>query len=308
MPQLARDIGAIGGQALVEGVMMRRADHWAGAVRCEDGAIKTTTCEIRDLGVWRRVPLARGAIALVESVAIGMRALMWAAAERATDEEQAPSKAGLAVTAVLAIAFALAVFGVGPAAIAHWMGPRSSLLFNVAEGLVRLGLLFGYLLLLSASAEVRRTFEYHGAEHMTIQALEHGLPLTAANIRRFDRRHPRCGTSFLVVTVITAVVLFSLLGRPGLFWLVVSRIALLPVVAGLSYEAIRFAGNHRHSWYGKVLMVPGNLVQRITTRPPDDAQIEVAVAALAAVLAASPTQTATPAGEAQPAPPAPHPT
>lgn len=282
------DAGAIGGQALVEGVMMRRAECWAAAVRCDDGSVKTTTGPVRDLGVWRKVPLARGAIALIDSVAIGMRALLWAAGERSTDEQEAPTKAGLAVTAIVAVVFALGVFGVGPAAVAHWIGPKSSLGFNLVEGVVRLGLLFAYLLLLSASAEIRRTFEYHGAEHMTIHAFEHGLSLDPEQIRRFDRRHPRCGTSFLVITVIVAILVFSLLGRPAMFWLVVSRIVLLPVVAGLSYEAIRFAGKHRHSWYGKVLMVPGNLVQVVTTRPPDDEQIAVAVAALEAVLAAQP--------------------
>jgi len=292
-------VGAIGGQALVEGVMMRRADHWAAAVRCDDGSVKTTASAVNDLGVWRRVPLVRGAIALVESVALGMRALLWAAAERATDEEEAPTKAGMAISAALAVLFALAVFGVGPAAIAHLVGPKSSLAFNGIEGLVRMALLFGYLLLLSTSAEIRRTFEYHGAEHMAIHALEHGQPLTAENVRKFDRRHPRCGTSFLVVTVITAIVFFTLLGRPSLPWLIASRILLLPVVAGLSYEAIRFAGNHRHSWYGRALMVPGNLVQTITTRPPDDSQIEVAVAALEAVLAVSPLASAP--GRATPA-------
>jgi uncharacterized protein YqhQ len=250
--------------------------------------VKTTAEELKDLGIWRKIPLARGAIALVESMTVGMRALLWAASERATEEEQAPTRVGLALSAVIAIVLSLAVFGVGPAAVAHWVGPKSSVLFNLAEGAVRLALLFGYLLLLSASSEVRRTFEYHGAEHMTIHALEHGLALTPDNIRRFDRRHPRCGTSFLVVTVIVAVVVFTFLGRPSLPWLIVSRIVLLPVVAGLSYEAIRFAGNHRHSWYGKVLMVPGNLVQRITTRPPSDDQIQVAVEALYAVLAVSP--------------------
>lgn len=267
---------------------MRRADHWGAAVRCDDGSIKTTSADVRGLGVWRKAPLVRGAITLVESVAVGMRALLWAADKRSTDETEAPTKAGLAVSAVVAVVFALAIFGVGPAAIAHWIGPKSSIGFNLAEGAVRLVLLFGYLLLLSTSAEIRRTFEYHGAEHMTIHALEHGQPLTPDSIRRFDRRHPRCGTSFLVVTVIVAILVFTLLGRPAIVWLVASRIVLLPVVAGLSYEAIRFAGTHRHSWYGRVLMAPGNVVQRITTRQPDDDQIEVAVAALQAVLADEP--------------------
>jgi uncharacterized protein YqhQ len=287
-PALDPNVGAIGGQALVEGVMMRRADHWAAAVRCDDGSVKTTAAEVNDLGVWRKIPLARGAIALVESVALGMRALLWAASERATEEDEAPTKAGLAISAVLAVLLSVSIFGVGPAAVARWLGPKSSLAFNVIEGLVRMGLLFAYLLLLSTSAEIRRTFAYHGAEHMAIHALEHGQPLTPEHVRQFDRRHPRCGTSFLVVTVLTAIVVFSLLGRPSLLWLVISRIALLPVVAGLSYEAIRFAGNHRHSWYGRALMAPGSLVQTITTRPPDDEQIEVAVAALEAVLAVSP--------------------
>lgn len=282
--RLAKDVGAIGGQALIEGVMMRRPEGWGAAVRRDDGTIATTYHAKPGPTGWRAMPLVRGVVALVDSVSLGMRALLWAANEHTTESEEQLSGGGMALSVVVAVVLALGLFGVLPAVLAHISGAKGSVAFNVLEGGVRLALLFAYLLALSLSREVRRTFAYHGAEHMTIHALEHGEPLTAASIRRFNRRHPRCGTSFLVLTVIVAVIVFTFLGRPGWALLVASRIVLLPVVASLAYEVIRFAGLHRHSWYGSVLMAPGSLVQTITTRVPDDEQIEVAVAAMRAVL------------------------
>ena len=278
------NVGAIGGQALVEGVMMRTGTAWAAAVRRDDGSIGTTRQTLPPLDRWRRIPMARGVIALVESVKLGIGALIWATNERADEPAQQLTKRGAVVSVLVALVGAVTIFGVGPAALAHLSGAHSSIAFNALEGGVRLALLFGYLLLLSRSAEMRRTCAYHGAEHMTIHALEHGQPLDVATIRTFDRRHPRCGTSFLVVTALVTIVVFTFLGRPSWPLLVTSRILGLPVVAGLSYEVIRFAGNHRHSWFGRALSVPGNLVQSITTRDPDDDQIEVAVAAIEVVL------------------------
>jgi uncharacterized protein YqhQ len=283
--RLAQGVGAIGGQALVEGVMMRRTEGWGAAVRRDDGSIVTTYHTKPGPVGWRAWPLVRGVVALVDSVSLGMRALLWAANEHTTEPDEQLSGGGMTVSVLVAVVLALGLFGVLPAVLANISGVKGAIGFNALEGAVRLLLLFAYLLALSLSAEVRRTFAYHGAEHMTIHALEHGEPLTAESIRRFNRRHPRCGTSFLVLTVIVAIVVFTFLGRPGWLLLVTSRIVLLPVVAALSYEVIRFAGLHRHSWYGRVLMAPGSLVQTITTRVPDDEQIEVAVAAMHAVLA-----------------------
>jgi len=158
--------------------------------------------------------------------------------------------------------------------------------FNAVESLVRLGVLVGYMGLLSLSPQVKRTFAYHGAEHMTIHAFEHGSDLTPPAIRRFDRRHPRCGTAFLLVVILVALVVHVLIGEVSGAVLVATRVLGLPVVAALAYEVIRFAGTRRHSTIGRVLMAPGSWLQGITTRPPDDDQIEVAIAALRATLAA----------------------
>jgi len=278
------NVGAIGGQALVEGVMMRTGSAWAAAVRCDDGSITTTVQGLPPLDKWRKVPLARGVLALVESVKLGIGALIWATNERSSDPAEQLSKRGAVLSVLIAGVGALLIFGVGPAAVANLTTQHSSIAFNALEGALRLGLLFGYLLLLRRSPEMRRTFAYHGAEHMTIHALEHGDPLEIASIRKYDRRHPRCGTSFLVITALVAIVAFTFLGRPPWPELILSRIIGIPVVAGISYEVIRFAGKHRHSWFGRVLSVPGNAVQSITTQEPDDSQIEVAIAAIEAVL------------------------
>ncbi|MBI2709881.1 MAG: DUF1385 domain-containing protein [Actinobacteria bacterium] len=281
------DVGPIGGQALIEGVMMRRGTCWGAAVRRLDGSIATTTRVLpARLAPWRRPPLVRGVVALGESVAVGTAALLWAARERGDDDHRPPTRAGLAVSFVVAIVLAVGLFGLAPAAAAKLLGLRRSLSFNAVEGAVRLSLLVAYLGLLSRSREIRRTFAYHGAEHMTIHAFEHRRPLVADEIERFDRRHPRCGTSFLMLVVLTSVAVHALIGTPSWPVLVASRILLLPVVAGIAYEAIRLAGRHQDSWYARVLAAPGTWLQTITTRQPDDDQMEVAVAALHATLAA----------------------
>jgi uncharacterized protein YqhQ len=163
-----------------------------------------------------------------------------------------------------------------------------ALLFSVIEGLIRLAILVGYLALLGRSPQVKRVFAYHGAEHMTIHAFEHRAPLTPESIRQFNRRHPRCGTAFLLVVVLVTIFAHALVGHPSWGVLVASRILGLPIVAGVAYEAIKFAGRHQHQLIGRILMAPGSWLQNITTNEPDDDMIEVAVAALEATLAAEP--------------------
>ncbi len=279
------DPGPIGGQAIVEGVMMRRGQCWGAAVRRPDDTIVTTFHELPPVvDRWRRIPLVRGIVSLGESVGLGAKATTWGARTRVPEDEGGMTRTGVGISLVVAVALAVGVFGLAPALVARAVGPRSSLAFNLVEGALRLALLFGYLLLLSRSPSIRRVFAYHGAEHMTIHAFEHGVDLEPASIRRFDRRHPRCGTSFLLVVVMVAVVTNLFLGRPGWPVLVASRLLLLPVIASLAYELIRFAGRHQTTWVGRVLMAPGYLLQAITTRPPDDDQILVAVAALRATI------------------------
>ncbi len=293
------DPGPIGGQAIVEGVMMRRGRCWGAAVRRPDGTIVTTFHELPvAIDRWRRIPLVRGVVSLAESVGLGTKATTWGARTRVPGDQGGMSGAGIGASLVAAVVLAVGIFGLAPALLAHAVGPENSLGFNLAEGAVRLALLFGYLLLLSRSAQIRRVFAYHGAEHMTIHAFEHGVELEPDRIRTFDRRHPRCGTSFLLVVVLVALVANLFLGRPDWPLLVASRLVLLPFIASIAYELIRYAGRHDTTWLGRGLMAPGLWLQAITTRVPDDDQVEVAVAALEATLGE---------GAADPQPAVPHP-
>lgn len=287
-PQLVDDIGPIGGQALIEGVMMRRAGAWGAAVRRSDGTIGTTGAVIPDDGEGvRRIPFVRGPVALWESVSLGTKAMIWGAKERGTEDGKGYSRGGLALTTVIAAVLAVGILGVLPAVLPKAFGIEGRWLFNAVETAIRLVILVGYMALISLNKEVKRTFSYHGAEHMTIHAFEHGVPLEPAEIRRFDRRHPRCGTAFLLIVVLVSLIAHVIVGEVSWPVLVASRVLGLPIVAGVAYEVIRLAGLRRHSLLGRVLMAPGSWLQTLTTQPPDDDQIEVAVAALHATLAAT---------------------
>ena len=298
-------VGPIGGQALLEGVMMRRGQSWGAAVRCQDGTIATTTRTLpENLDRWRKLPIVRGVMALGETAVLGTKATIWAATERGDESGDGYTRRGLALTVIIAVVGVFGIFGLLPAVVAKLaldvVDVDSAVAFSVIEGVLRLAILVGYLWALSRNAQVKRVFAYHGAEHMTIHAFEHRIPLVASEIRAFDRRHPRCGTAFLLVVVMTTVFVHALIGHPD-SWavLVASRVLALPLVAGVAYEAIRFAGRHQHQLVGKVLMAPGYWLQNITTEDPSDDMIEVAVAALEATIAAEPVA---PAAEAAPAP------
>jgi len=279
-------VGPIGGQAFVEGVMMRRGTAWGAAVRRPDGTIVTTSRRLPEPGVLRRIPLVRGVFALYDTTLLGTRGTMWGAQARGASDGTSFHPVGLVATAVLAFVLVLGVFGLLPAVIVKAVGITNGLAFSVVEGLIRLGILVGYLFLLGRSAQVRRVFGYHGAEHMTIHAFEHRRPLDTASIRTFDRRHPRCGTAFLLVVVLVTVFAHALVGHPTWPVLIASRVLGLPLVAGVAYEAIRFAGRHQHQPLGRALMALGSWLQTITTAEPADEMIEVAVSALEATLAA----------------------
>jgi uncharacterized protein YqhQ len=294
-PQLLDDIGPIGGQALIEGVMMRRAGAWGAAVRRADGTIATTGAALPNDGEGiRRIPLLRGPVALWESVSLGTKAMIWGAKERGTADGRGYSRSGLALTTVLAAVLAVGILGVLPAVLPKAFGIEGRWLFNAVESGIRLTILVGYMALLSLNKEVKRTFSYHGAEHMTIHAFEHGVSLTPEEIRRFDRRHPRCGTAFLLIVVLVSLIAHVLVGEVSWPVLVASRVLGLPIVAGVAYEVIRMAGLRRHSRLGRILMAPGSWLQTLTTQPADDDQIEVAVAALHATIAAEALASSTP--------------
>jgi uncharacterized protein YqhQ len=284
-PTTPPDLGPIGGQALPEGVMMRRADAWGAAVRRLDGTIATTGHRLgTGSSRWRRLPLLRGVVALADTTVLGTRATLWAASERGDEDGNGFHPAGLAAVVAVAVVAVVGVFGLLPAVLVKLLGITNPVAFSAVEGAIRVAILVGYLALLGRSARIRRIFAFHGAEHMTIHAFEHRAPLEPAAIRTFDRRHPRCGTAFLLIVALTSVVVHAAVGHPSWPVLVASRILGLPIVAGVAYEIIRYAGRHQHSAVGRILQAPGSWLQSITTAEPTDDMIEVAVVALRTTL------------------------
>ncbi len=283
----------IGGQAVLEGVMMRSPSSWAVAIRRPDGGIERV---VRDIAspmqrrrLWR-LPLIRGVVALGESLAIGFRALAISAnvASREEDEhgeiQTEISRTTIVVSFVISIGFALALFKVGPALLTDWIGVGGTGKFVVVEGLIRVGILVAYVALMGLLPDLRRVFQYHAAEHKAINALEAGEELTPETVQRYSLIHPRCGTAFLLWVMVIGVFVFAIVGRPHWYWLVASRILLLPVIAGIAYELIRFAGRHPASRPLRILLAPGLWLQRLTTRQPTLDQIEVSIRALQEVL------------------------
>ena len=276
-----------GGQAVIEGVMIRGQRAMAIAVRRPDGSILHTTRRLGSLytGALRRIPLLRGVIVLWETLALGMRALSWSAAV-AADEVDSRGQAqplGLLQWGAMAVSMLAGVglFFLVPVLGTAWLAPYlPSTVIVLLEGIIRLGLLVGYMWAIGRNEEIGRVFQYHGAEHMTIHAYEQGRELTVPAIRRFPKEHPRCGTSFLLTVGVVAVFVFALLGDPPLWWRLTSRIVLVPAIASLAYEAIRFAGFHHDRPIVRWLFAGNIALQWLTTRVPDDEQIQVAIASL----------------------------
>ncbi|MFH2071964.1 MAG: DUF1385 domain-containing protein [Actinomycetota bacterium] len=287
---MSRPPGAsVGGQAVIEGVMMRAPNRWAVAARRPDGVIEAVSHPLPRLSArsrWARVPFVRGVLVLVESLSLGMRALTWSARKAGQEEDGEEIRSRDIVGAmVIALVFFVAVFMVLPLLAAkgaeRLFGVDSAVLFNVVDGLVRVGLFIGYIWAIGRSSEIARVFEYHGAEHKTIHAYEAGKPLQIDQIQPYSPRHPRCGTNFLLIVILIALIVFTAIGRPAWPWLIASRILLIPVIAGFSYELLKAAAET--SWL-RVMSQPGIWLQRLTTREPDAGQVEVAIASLLAAL------------------------
>jgi uncharacterized protein YqhQ len=284
---------AIGGQAVLEGVMMRGPRNWAVAVRKPDGGIAQVSRSIDPLMArhWTlRLPLVRGVIALGESLAIGFRALSvsatYAAQEEAEGDDE-PAEIGrwaLFFSFAIAIGFAVMLFKVSPALLTDLLPISSGGWFVIVEGLIRVTIFVAYLSILSFIPSLRRVFQYHAAEHKAINAYEAGEELTPEVTQRYSLIHPRCGTAFLLWVMVIGVFVFALFGRPAWYWLIVSRIALLPVIAGIAYELIRFAGKHAQNRFLMTVLAPGLWLQRLTTREPTLDQLEVSIRALREVL------------------------
>jgi uncharacterized protein YqhQ len=278
-----------GGQAVVEGVMMRGQDHWAVAVREPGGDVYVESHDVDSLAsrqpVWR-LPFFRGILVLGQSLRIGVRALM-IASNHATDDDEQLSSTQVGVALTIALVAFVAIFVLGPTTLFVWLQDRLDLhgvLVNVAEGVFRVALFVGYLWVLGRTKDIHRVFEYHGAEHKTIAAYEHDDELRPERIDRYPKEHVRCGTNFLIIVMIVTVFVFSLFGTPGLVWRLGSRVVAIPVIAGLAYEALRLGAKYPDSLAMRAMMRPGIWLQKITTQEPDAGQIEVAVASFSEVL------------------------
>ena len=278
-----------GGQAVIEGVMMRGADHWALAVREPTGTIHVESHAIDSVAnrhpIWRK-PFLRGIVVLGQSLAIGVRALTIASNHALEEDEQLSRRQVGVALAVAMIAF-VAIFVLGPTTLFAWAEDRvdaNGVLVNIAEGVFRVLLFVGYLWLIGRTKDIHRVFEYHGAEHKTIAAYEHDDPLTPAMIDRYPKEHVRCGTNFLIIVMIITIFVFTFFGTPGIVWRLLSRVIAIPVIAGLAYEALRLGARFPDSLVMRALMAPGIWLQRITTQEPDASQIDVAVASFREVL------------------------
>lgn len=275
----------IGGQAVLEGVMMRSPHYTSTAVRLPSGELAAFTERFDSLLVrhpWLRAPVLRGTIVLYEALTLGIRSLFLSAnAALGDDAHLGPRQTGLSVAVGLGLAVLL--FFVLPTVLVRFIDASlpSVYALNVAEGAIRLTILVGYIALVGRLRDVGRVFAYHGAEHKAVNAYEARLPLRTGAVRGQSRFHPRCGTSFLLIVMIVAIIVFSFLGRPPLPLRIVTRVALIPLVAGISYEIIRAGARLR--WF-RPLVVPGMWLQRLTTREPDDEQVDVAIRALREVL------------------------
>jgi uncharacterized protein YqhQ len=282
-----------GGQAVIEGVMMRSPRYFAVACRHPNGDI---VVKLEDLAhswlarlKWLNRPFLRGTLALLDAMALGIRALRFSAdvqLEEQTQTVQQKRINDLAIgsTMVVGLLIGLGLFVALPTTLTQLLPWKNPVLLNMLDGILRIALFLGYVVAVGNLKEIRRVFQYHGAEHKAINTLEAGLPLTMENAKQQSRIHPRCGTSFVMVVLILAIFVFSLTGRPPIWLRIPLHIALLPMVAGVAYEVIKFAGRYKQSRLTRWLLAPGLWSQHITTREPEEAQIEVALRALQAVV------------------------
>ncbi len=273
-----------GGQAVIDGVMMRGRKAMVTAVRRPDGGLAMDIQTLSHIytGWMRRTPLLRGIIVLIEALVLGIKALLYSA--NVALEEEGEKLSGWSAWAMVAASFVLAIalFFVAPLFLTRLLDPyiQSSLLFHLVEGLIRVAIFILYLRVVALLPSIRQTFAYHGAEHKAVNAHEHGVPLELEATRAYDTAHRRCGTSFLFAVLIIAIVVFAIIGRPSLPLMLLSRIVLIPVIAALGYEVIYFGARHAGNRIVRALSAPGLWLQALTTRPPDDGQIEVALSAL----------------------------
>lgn len=295
---------SIGGQAVMEGIMMKGVERTAVAIRLPDGRIHIKTSPNKHMGKWAKIPVIRGVAAFVSSLEQGTETLMYSANvldDNTTEGEEYKEsrfeswvngkfgekkawKIMVITSVVIALVLSIGIFILLPTAAVNLLGRFTSnyVILNLSEGILRLAMFIGYIAVISKMSDIKTVFQYHGAEHKTIHCFENGLELTPENAQKFYTLHPRCGTSFLMFVMVISLVLFSLLGWPNLLERMLSRLLLIPVVAGVSYELLKWAGKS-DNWLIRVLSLPGIYLQKLTTKDPSDSQLEVAIAAIKAV-------------------------
>jgi uncharacterized protein YqhQ len=282
-----------GGQAVMEGVMMRGARTMAVAVRKPNGEITTDLRPLPSLytGWARHTPIIRGIIVLIESLVLGMQTLMFSAniameglGEPGEKEEE--GGAWMWVIVLIGVGIAIALFFLAPLFITRLFGIGNSIVFNIVDGVIRLVFFILYLVAVGLMPSIRRVFAYHGAEHMTVNAYENNVPLEVASVRKFSTAHIRCGTAFLFIVMVIAILVFALVGKPALWLMILARIVLIPLIAAFAYEVTYFAGRHAQNPFVRAILAPGLWLQSLTTRKPDDSMLEVGIAALKKVLEA----------------------
>ena len=273
-----------GGQAVIEGVMMRGRKTMVTAVRRPNGdvAIDTQPLPTFYTNRMRKIPLIRGIIVLIEAIALGTKILLYSANVSLEKEEEKISWRLIWLTIVVSLGLAIALFFVAPLFLARTINPfiQSTIVFHLIEGGIRLTIFIIYLKLMTLVPDIKRVFAYHGAEHKTINAYENGVPLEVEAVRKYSTAHARCGTSFMFIVLIIAIFVFALIGRESLWIMALSRIALMPVIAALGYEVTYFGARHAKNILVRVFLAPGLWLQSMTTREPDDSQLEVALSAL----------------------------
>ncbi len=276
----------IGGQAVIEGVMMRSGDVWTVAVRTPDNSIALKREKVRKLPWPYKLPLIRGCVALIQALSIGIKALMYSA-EVSGHEEETPSSFSLFLTIFTAFVIGIGLFLLLPLYSTKLLGMlynninESSLMFNLVDGIIRVAVFISYILIISMNSEIRRVFQYHGAEHKVVHAYEAGKELTPENAEKFSALHPRCGTSFLIMVMVLSIIVFSLIPKEWPFLdKFLSRIVLMPLIAGMSYEFIKYSSKRLDNLFVRMIAVPGLWIQKLTTGLPSADQIEVAIIAL----------------------------
>jgi uncharacterized protein YqhQ len=288
-----------GGQAVIEGVMMRGRGNVAVAVRRPDGEINVTNQPLASIykGHLRNWPFIRGIIVLIETLALGTQAIFHSAQIAAAEEDEKSISPTLLWGGVaIAVAFAVGLFFIVPLLLTRYIVypyVASALICNIIEGIVRIIIFIAYLKLISLMPDIKRVFAYHGAEHKVVNAYEAGTPLELDYVKNYSTAHTRCGTSFLLAVLVISIIVFALLGRPPLWLGILSRIVLIPVIAALGYEFVRFGAAHSQNWLVRGLLVPGLKLQAMTTGEPNDSQLETALSALKKVIEADSSEPST---------------